>query len=57
MGAFKNGTLYMSSKLVAEICVVLRTLPTREAVTSLANKVSQEYRKTATDLTGNIDLR
>lgn len=52
VGAFKNETLCMSNKLVAEICVVLKTLPTREAVTSLANKVTDEYKKTATEFTG-----
>ena len=47
----------MASKLVAEICVVLKTLPTREAVTSLANKVLEEYKKTATQPIGQISCQ
>lgn len=50
VGAFKNGTLSMSQRLVADICVVLKTLPTREAVASLANKVFEELKKTAPEL-------
>ena len=57
MGPFKNDTLCMASKLVAEICVVLKTLPTREAVTSLANKVLEEYKKTATQPIGQISCQ
>ena len=40
----------MSQRLVADICVVLKTLPTREAVPSLANKVFEELKKTAPEL-------
>lgn len=50
VGAFKNGTLSMSQKLVGDICVVLKTLPTREAVNSLANKVFEDLKKTAPEL-------
>lgn len=35
----------MLNKLVADLCVVLKTLPTREAVSRLANKVFEELRK------------
>lgn len=45
VGPFKNGTLLMSDKLTADVCVVLKTLPTREAVASLANKVFEEMKK------------
>lgn len=45
VGSFKNGTSLMANKLVADICVVLKTLPTREAVSSLANKVFEELKK------------
>lgn len=48
VGAFKNGTLSMATKLIADICVVLKTLPTREAVLSLGNKVFDELKKEAT---------
>ena len=40
----------MSQKLVGDICVVLKTLPTREAVNSLANKVFEDLKKTAPEL-------
>lgn len=49
VGSFKKGTMLMSSKLVADICVVLKTLPTREAVNVLANKVFEEFKKTVTN--------
>ncbi len=48
VGAFKNGTVLMSNRLDADVCVVLKTLPTREAVSSLANKVFDELKKVAT---------
>ncbi|RNA40203.1 interleukin enhancer-binding factor 2-like [Brachionus plicatilis] len=46
VGSFKKGTMLMSNKLVADLCVVLKTLPTREAVSRLAAKVFEEVRKT-----------
>lgn len=46
VGSFKKGTLLMSNKLVADLCVVLKTLPTREAVSRLANKVLEQLRAT-----------
>ncbi|CAF0811230.1 unnamed protein product [Brachionus calyciflorus] len=49
VGSFKKGTLLMSNKLVADLCVVLKTLPTREAVSRLAAKVFEELRKTITN--------
>jgi len=49
VGSFKKGTLLMSNKLVADICVILKTLPTREAVSALAIKVFDELRKTITN--------
>jgi hypothetical protein len=53
VGSFKNGTMLMmlmSSRLVADICVVLKTLPTREAVSSLAKRVFDELKKTITNV-------
>ena len=39
----------MSNRLMADICVVLKTLPTREAVSSLAKKVFDELKKATTN--------
>ncbi len=39
----------MSDRLDAEICVVLKTLPTREAVNSLANKLFEELKNITTN--------
>jgi interleukin enhancer-binding factor 2 len=47
VGDFANGTLLKSSRLDADICVVLKTLPTREAVSSLGGKVFEELKKVA----------
>lgn len=49
VGSFKKGTMLMSSKLVADLCVVLKTLPTREAVNRLGAKVFEELKKTITN--------
>jgi len=44
VGSFKKGTM-LSYKPVADICVILRTLPTREAIVQLATKLIEELRK------------
>jgi interleukin enhancer-binding factor 2 len=49
VGSFKKGTMLMTNKLNADICVVLKTLPTREAVQRLATKVMEELKKTYTN--------
>lgn len=49
VGSFNNETLLMSNRLMADICVVLKTLPTREAVSSLAKKVFDELKKATTN--------
>lgn len=49
VGSFKKGTMLMSNKLLADICVVLKTLPTREAVNALACKVFEELKLTVTN--------
>jgi len=49
VGSFKKGTMLHSTKLNADVCVVLKTLPTKEAVQRLANKVMEELKKTITN--------
>lgn len=50
VGSFKKGTMLTSARLVADLCVILRTLPTKEAVNQLANKVFSELQKSTPDL-------
>lgn len=49
VGSLKKGTLLLSNKLIGDVCVVLKTLPTKEAVSRLATKVFDDLIKTITD--------
>lgn len=50
VGSFKKDIMLISSsRLNADICVVLKTLPTKEAVQRLAAKVFEETKKTSID--------
>nr|QBH73933.1 interleukin enhancer binding factor [Embidopsocus sp. OG3341] len=44
VGPFKEGTM-LTKENVADVVVILKTLPTREAVEALSNKLNEELRK------------
>lgn len=45
VGSFKQGTILAGHK-TADFVVILKTLPTREAVEALCNRVAEELRQT-----------
>lgn len=45
VGSFKQGTI-LSGHKTADFVVILKTLPTREAVEALCNRVAEELRQT-----------
>lgn len=57
VGSYKKGTMMVSNKIIADICVVLKTLPTKEAVNQLANKVFEEIKKAVTETQTSRNLQ
>lgn len=49
VGSFKKNTMLMTHKLTADLCVVLKTLPTKEAVNRLTAKVYEDLKKNITN--------
>ena len=45
VGSFKQGTI-LSGHKTADFVVILKTLPTKEAIEALSNKVAEELRQT-----------